>query len=72
MSLIRIRDIPGSDLPPERKIELTARAITELGVAQALVMIHGPEHGVEVYAMHGGCVRFDAEGEPVMDSGGPS
>jgi hypothetical protein len=41
-------------------------ALEELGVAQALVMMHGREHGAEVYAAHGGRVRFDDDGEPVV------
>jgi hypothetical protein len=63
---IRIRDIPGSDLAAGRKIALVAMALEELGVAQALVMMHGRDRGAEVYAAHGSCVRFDDDGEPVV------
>lgn len=63
---IRLKDVPGADLPPGRKIDLVAVALLELGVAHALTMIHGRERGAEVYAAHGGHVRFDDDGEPVI------
>jgi hypothetical protein len=63
---IRIGDIARSDLTADQKIALTAMVVEELGVAQALVMIHGQKHGAEVYALHGGHVRFGDDGEPVV------
>jgi hypothetical protein len=68
---IRIEDIARSDLSADQKIALTAMALEELGVAQGLVLIHGREHGARVYAQHGGQVRFDSEGEPVIWAGTP-
>lgn len=43
-----------------------AIAMEELAIAQALVIVHGPEHGAKKYLDTGGRVRFDAKGQPTL------
>lgn len=59
---VRIADLSGD---PDC-IELLAVALEELGVARALVMMHGQERGARRYVEAGGRVRFDDDGEPVI------
>lgn len=47
-------------------VELLARAMEELCIAQSLVMIHGAERGAAKYKEHGGSVRFTDTGEPMI------
>ena len=54
------------ELDSEDALSAVSLALQELCVAQALVMIHGQSHGAEVYKMHGGHVRFNEKGEPVI------
>lgn len=49
---------PELKLPPQAQVELLATAITDLGLAQALVMIHGTARGLERYYAAGGRVRM--------------
>lgn len=50
-------------LTADEKIGVLARALTELGIAHGLVLIHGPERGEQRYALTRGLVRFDQAGE---------
>ena len=50
-------------LTADEKIGVLARALTELGIAHGLVLIHGPERGEERYALTRGLVRFDPAGD---------
>jgi hypothetical protein len=59
---VRISELAGDP----QWAELLATAITDLAMAQALVMIHGQERGLARYLAGGGRVRFDADGEPVI------
>jgi hypothetical protein len=63
---IRLVDLPDSGLSAQRVIHLLAIAMTELGLAQGLVLVHGREQGVQRYAAAGAIICFDAEGEPVI------
>jgi hypothetical protein len=45
---------------------LLATTMTDLAVAQSLVLIHGKERGIARYIEAGGRVRFDGDGEPVI------
>jgi len=54
------------ELTPDQRISLVAAALTELGIARALVMIHGWDRGARRYADLGGCVRFTSDGEPML------
>ena len=47
-------------------IGLLARAMTELAVAEGLVLIHGREHGARRYLEIGGTVRMSDLGEPMI------
>lgn len=66
---VRIDDIWASDLSPDVKLALTTRALHELGIAQALVLIHGERRGLKRYIEAGGAVRPDEDGQPVIWSG---
>jgi hypothetical protein len=65
---IRIADIGDRALmlTTDQRIQLLAVALTELAVYQALVMVHGSEHGARRFAEAGGHVRFRDDGEPVI------
>jgi hypothetical protein len=63
---IKIADIPRSGLPADQQLKLVATALEELAVAQALVMVHGPERGLARYAAIGGRVLPGADGAPVI------
>ena len=54
------------ELSGEELIAAVAMAIEELGVAWALVMIHGQKRGARRYAEAGGHVRFTDLGEPML------
>jgi hypothetical protein len=61
-----MKDIPTSGLPADEKIAVLAMAMTELALAQALIGMHGQVRGARDYIDHGGHVRFDDDGEPVV------
>ena len=63
---VRIRQICEAGLAADQVAELVAVAITELGIAEALVMMHGRVRGTQLYVAHGGHVRFDEDGEPCL------
>lgn len=63
--IVRIADIV-EQLPADEVIAALAMAMEELAIAQALVIVHGQEHGARRYVEAGGHVRFDAEGEPCL------
>jgi hypothetical protein len=54
------------ELPADQAVAALAMVMEELGLAQALAMMHGPERGARRYAEAGGHVRFDGNGEPVL------
>jgi hypothetical protein len=53
-----------AELTTGQKTSSLALAIIELGVAEGLVLIHGPDRGVRRYFEAGGAMRFDAQGNP--------
>jgi hypothetical protein len=59
---IRLKDIGGE---PDA-VELFVTALTELPIAEALVMIHGRTAGLRRYREVGGRVWFDDDGEPII------
>lgn len=61
---VRVETMTRAGLTPDQLTGAAALAVTELGVAEGLVMIHGPERGARRYFEAGGCVRFDAAGNP--------
>lgn len=61
---ILIKDIP-KKLRGEEALAATVMAFEELAIAEGLRVIHGDRWGL-VYKMHGGHVRFDDDGEPVL------
>jgi hypothetical protein len=63
-SWVRLSDL--TKLPAPECVDLLAQAMEEWALAQALVVIHGPEHGWTKYVERGGHVRQDANGEPVI------
>lgn len=60
---VRLEDIskPDCGLSVDERISVLATALTELGIAQGLVLIHGPERGIERYEQLRGLVRADEE-----------
>jgi len=64
---VRIVDLSrAEDLTAEVKIRLLATGIEELATAQALVMIHGHDAGMDLYVRMGGHVRIDPAGFAVI------
>lgn len=63
---VRLSEMSHADLGDGLKIELLARAINELGIAMALVVIHGQEAGYRRYEELRGLVSFDPDGELVI------
>lgn len=51
-------------LKPDDRIRLLAVSISELGICQGLVIIHGPERGYAHYLNTGGQCRIDPLGNP--------
>jgi hypothetical protein len=49
------------ELPPAEVTKALAVLLTELALAQALVIIHGPARGARRYIEAGGHVRFDGD-----------
>lgn len=43
--------------------EVMARATLELAMCETLIMMHGFDHGTELYYQHGGSVCPDAKGQ---------
>jgi hypothetical protein len=68
---VRIDDLAGADLPAEAKVRLMADAIEWLGVAQAMVMIHGRERGLRRLTDLGCPVRPGEDGAPMIWAGQP-
>jgi hypothetical protein len=62
MGWVLIKDIARAKDP----VELLARAMTELAVAESLTLIHGKEYAARRYAEIGGTVRFTDLGEPMI------
>lgn len=63
---VRVDSIPQHGLSAEQMIDATVLALTELGIAEALVMVHGPERGLRRYYEAGGHVRFTSWGDPYV------
>lgn len=63
---VRIADIGEAGLTAGQVAALLTVAITELGIAEALVMMHGQARGTQLYVAHGGHVRFDDADEPCL------
>jgi hypothetical protein len=63
---VRLDQLAAEDLSAEEKIAALALAIHDLGVAMGLVMIHGQEHGAQVYLDHGGSIRLDPDGNVLV------
>jgi hypothetical protein len=61
---VRLVDLADAGLTSGQVIAAAALAVTELGTAHALVMIHGEWRGAARYFEAGGRVRFDAQGDP--------
>ena len=47
-------------------ITAMAIALEEVCIAEALVLIHGPENGAAKYVQLGGRMRSDTDGAPVL------
>lgn len=61
MRYVRLDELAADPhLSPDQKISALALAITELGVAMGLAMIHG-ERAPRVYVDMGGSIRFDKQ-----------
>jgi hypothetical protein len=63
-SWVRLSDL--TKLPAQEAIDLLAQALEEWALAQALVVVHGPEIGWDRYVERGGHVRQDVDSEPVI------
>jgi hypothetical protein len=53
-------------LTAEQMIDAVVLALTELGIAEALVMVHGRERGLRRYFEVGGHLRFTPWGDPYV------
>jgi hypothetical protein len=53
-------------LTADQMIESAAIALQELGIAEALVMVHGPDRGLRRYFEAGGHMRFTSWGDPYV------
>jgi len=60
---VRIDAIGSAGLPAEAALRGFMLALTELGVMQALALIHGTERGYRRYVEAGGAVRFTSYGD---------
>jgi hypothetical protein len=63
---VRVDSIPRHGLSAEQMIESAVFALQELGIAEALVMVHGPERGLRRYFEVGGRMRFTSWGDPYV------
>jgi hypothetical protein len=63
---VRVDSIPQHGLSAEQMIDATVIALQELGIAEALVMVHGPERGLRRYFEAGGHMRFTSWGDPYV------
>ena len=55
-----------NELSPNDALTAVAVAIEELGMAQALCIVHGRDRGVKRFVEAGGHIRFDDDGKPVI------
>lgn len=63
---VRIDSIGRHGLTADQMLDAAALALTELGVAEALAMVHGPERGLRRYFEAGGAIRFTPRGDPYV------
>ena len=63
---VRVDTIARHGLTADQMIESAALALQELGTAEALVMVHGPERGLARYFEVGGHIRFTSWGDPYV------
>jgi hypothetical protein len=63
---VRADSIGKAGLTTGQMLAAVELALTELGIAQALAMVHGPERGYRRYIEMGGSVRFTSYGEPFV------
>jgi hypothetical protein len=69
---VRVDAIGQAGLSAGQALDTMSLALHELGTAQALAMIHGPERGYRRYVELGGCVRFTPWGDPYVPVWPPS
>jgi hypothetical protein len=55
---VQVDSIPRHGLSADQMIDATILAMTELAVAEALILVHGTRRGIERYQERGGCVRW--------------
>jgi hypothetical protein len=63
---VRIDAIGKVGLTSGQVLAAVELAMTELGIAQGLALVHGPERGYRRYVEAGGAVRFTSYGEPFV------
>lgn len=63
---VRIDAIHRAGLSADQMLESAAIALLELGTAEALALVHGPERGLRRYFEAGGQVRFTSWGDPYV------
>lgn len=65
MRWVKIAELGRAGLTADQILDAITMALTELGIAQGLVVIHG-DRAARVYAEHGGHIRFDDDGDPCV------
>jgi hypothetical protein len=63
---VRIDSIGRHGLSADQMLDAAATALLELGLAAALQMVHGEEHGLRRYFETGGSIRFTSWGDPYV------
>ena len=63
---VRVDSIPRHGLSAEQMLEAVEMATIELGLAEALQMVHGCELGLRRYFETGGHIRFTSWGDPYV------
>jgi hypothetical protein len=63
---VRVDSIGKAGLTAGQMLAATEMALAELGLAQGLVLVHGPRRGYQRYVEAGGHIRFTSYGEPFV------